>query len=100
MIANTTEVFESLLENPSFLKCVGIERIIPAYEYAKARMSGEDVKKIEERWFLDSIAKGLIEHNLVKFEAERMADGNVKVSCLLYAVDPKADNQHNDNPIK
>lgn len=100
MIANTNNVFESLLENPSFLKCVGIARIIPAHEFAKAKMSGEDVKKIEERWFLDSIAKGLIEHNLVKFEAERMADGNVKVSCLLYAVDPKADNQHNDNTIK
>lgn len=95
MIVDTSKVFESLLDNPSFLKCVGIERIIPAYEFAKARMSGEDVKKIEERWFLDRIAKGLIEHNLVKFEAERMEDRNVKVSCLVYAVDPKADNQQN-----
>lgn len=95
MIVNTDNVFESLLNNPSFLKGVGIERIIPGYEFAKARMSGEEVKKIEERWFLDSITKCLIENKLVKFEAERMEDGNVKVSCLVYAVDPKADNQQN-----
>lgn len=95
MIVDTDNVFESMLKNPSFLKCVGVERIIPAYEFAKARMSGEDVKKIEERWLFDSIAKGLIEHNLVKFETERMEDGNVKVSCLVYVVDPKADNQQN-----
>lgn len=95
MIVDTNNVFESLLENPSLLKCVGIERIIPAYEFAKARMSGEDVKKIQERWLLDSITKGLIENKLLKVEAERMKDGNVKVSCLIYAVDPKADNQQN-----
>ena len=95
MIVDTNNVFESLLKNPSLLKCVGIERIIPGYEFAEARMSGENVKKREERWCLDSIAKALIEHNLVKFETEWMKDGNVKVSCLVYAVDPKADNQQN-----
>lgn len=93
MIVDTNNVFESLLKNPSLLKCVGIERIIPAYEFTKARMPGEDVKKWEKRWLLDSIARGLIEHNLVMFETEWMEEGNVKVSCLVYAVDPKADNQ-------
>lgn len=95
MIVDTNNVFESLLKDPSLLKCVGIERIIQGYEFAQRRMSGEDVKKSEERWLLNSIAKGLIEHNFVKFETEWMEDGNVKVSCLIYAVDPKADNQQN-----
>lgn len=95
MIANTPEVFKNLTEDPNLLKCVGIARIVRAHEFENTR-----IRSMEESWLIDSIAKGLIEHNLVKFEAERMADGNVKVSCLLYAVDPKADNQHNDNPIK
>lgn len=97
MIANTIEVFESLSENPQLLKCLGLSRIVPAFEFARARMSVEDVTKIEERWFLESIAKGLIENKLVKFEAERMEDGNVKVSCLMYVVDPKADKQAINN---
>lgn len=95
MTVDTNNVFGSLLENPSLLKCVKIERIIPGYRFAEARMSGENFKKTVARWLLDSITKGLFEHNLVKFEAERMGDGNVKVSCLVYAVDPKADNQQN-----
>lgn len=95
MIANTPEVFKNLTEDPNLLKCVGISRIVRTHEFENTR-----IRSMEESWLIDSIAKGLIEHNLVKFEAERMADGNVKVSCLLYAVDPKADNQHNDNPIK
>ena len=95
MILYTNNVFESLMKNPSLLKYVKIEKNIPDYEFKRVRMSGEDVKKSEERWFLDSIAKGLIEHNLVKFETEWTEDGYVKISCLVYAVDPKADNQQN-----
>lgn len=92
MIANTTEVFKNLTEDPSLLKCVRLSRIVQTHKFENTR-----IRSMEESWLLDFIAKGLIEHNLVKFEAERMADGNVKVSCLLYAVDPKADNQHNNN---
>lgn len=89
MIANTPEVFKNLTEDPNLLKCVGIARIVRAHEFENAR-----IRSMEESWLIDSIAKGLIEHNLVKFETERMEDGNVKVSCLVYAVDPKADNQY------
>lgn len=92
MIANTTEVFKNLTEDPRLLKCVEISRIVRTHEFENTR-----IRAMEKSLMLDYIAKGLIEHNLVKFEAERMADGNVKVNCLLYAVDPKADNQHNDN---
>ncbi len=92
MIANTPEVFKNLIEDPNLLKCVGIARIVKAHEFENARM-----KSMEESWLIDSIAKGLIEHNLVKFETERMGDGNVKVSCLMYVVDPKADKQAINN---
>lgn len=92
MIANTPEVFKNLIEDPNLLKCVGIARIVRAHEFENARM-----RSMEESWLIDSIAKGLIEHNLVKFETERMEDGNVKVSCLMYVVDPKADKQAINN---
>lgn len=93
MLANTVEVFNSLHTDPSLLKCIGIAREIPAPEYAKLRLSGVDVKKLEERWMLESIAKGLIEHNLVRFDAERTDDGNYRINCIMYAVDPSADPQ-------
>jgi len=92
VIANTSEVFKNLTEDPSLLKCVGIARIVRAHEFENAGM-----RSMEESWLIDSIAKGLIEHNLVKFETERMEDGSVNVSCLMYVVDPKADKQAINN---
>lgn len=93
MIFDSTEVFENLKKEPTLLKCVAISRIIPAPEFARARLSGKEVEEIEEQWMLDSISKALIENKLVKFEAERMDDGNFKVSCFMLAIDPTANEE-------
>lgn len=93
MIFNSINVFENLMKDQTLLKCVGIARTIPAPEFLRARESNMDVKEIEERWMLESIAKGLIENKLVKFEAERTDDGNFKVSCMMLAIDPEANNR-------
>lgn len=93
MIFDTIEVFENLKEDPKLLKCLAIARTIPAPEFARARLSGKEVEEIEEQWMLDSISKALIENKLVKFEAERMDDGNFKVSCFMLAIDPTANEE-------
>lgn len=96
MIFDSTEVVNNLIKKPTLLKCVAIEKAIPAHEFANARLSGKDVQEIERQWMLNSIANALIENKLVKFEAERMDDRTFKVSCFLLAIDPKVNNGKED----